>query len=164
MKNRNETGGFLEYICYSLRMKDFRDFCDKCDTKLLKHELCDRYFIKYLKLCSSINKSTFYIPFFGFAYYYFNNKYLGQVSHIYNNDEDISKYAVVLHYSISISNKLICKQISSFLKKIRSLTTDQRNLIFKKCIELSNDNDYLVFKNSPILTDGIINEIQDNYA
>lgn len=131
----------------------------------MKHELCDRYFIKYLKMCASIYKSTILIPFFGYNYYYYY-KYLGKnimnVKKIdvddSNNVDYIAEYYIILYYSSNTTNENLCKNIIKCVKKY-VLNVKQRDNIFKKCIELSNNEKYSIFKNSPILLDGKINKL-----
>jgi hypothetical protein len=168
IKNRNESGGMLEYICYCTKFDNFKSFINKSNLDILRHELCDRYFIKYLKMCPNINKSTMILPFFGFSYYYFNNKYLGQRINKLDIDSEeelvkFAKYIVIVHYSMSTKENLFVKNINNcFLKS--NFNSEQRNKIAKKCFDILKHDEFVNFKNSPILTDGFINEIREIYV
>lgn len=145
----------LEYICYSIKFKDFKNFNDVCDIKVLKHDLCDRYFMKYLFGCETVHKIMFKIPFFGFSYYYFNNSnYVKKSKKLILDDEtsiimNISTNIIILYYLHKLTNDTIVKSIINQLNEYK-LDTEKRNKIFKKCLELSVNVEYDIYKNSPI--------------
>lgn len=174
--------GFLEYICYSLKFNNFKIFIEQSDPIILSHELCDRYFIKFLKLCSSINKTSMLLPLFGFSYYYFNSKYINNTFNNdtdlicnnklikglffnnklinFNNDNDVNHfidYIIINYYCVTSHDNNIIKHLNSALKQIKS--TEHKNNIFIKCLDTFKNRKYYIFKHSPILLDGVINKI-----
>jgi hypothetical protein len=183
VERKCETGT-LEYTCYSLKFNNFKIFIDKSGPIILAHRLCDRYFIKFLKLCPTINKTSMLLPFFGFSYYYFNSKYIKQDTSdnmhtlyainnnkmpiisinnmIINFDNDtfvnnLADYIVTVYYSLRSDDSKINEHLHYFLKQIES--KHQKNIIFIKCIDTFKNNNHGVFKNSPILTDGVLNRM-----
>ena len=67
-------GGESEYVSYCILMKNFTKFVNECDTKILNHKYCDRYFIKILSN-PELKMCTIKVPLFGFGYYYHNKYY-----------------------------------------------------------------------------------------
>jgi len=79
--------GYNEYICICISFDIFDKFITTCDEKILKHTLCDRYFIKYLSNKKLII-GTLRIPLFGFSYHYWNNKYGAKNVRLWKIDDD----------------------------------------------------------------------------
>lgn len=84
-----------EYISYCVPIHAFGEFIKNCDSSLLKHKYCDRFFVKFMVLMPT-SCITFKLPLFGYGYYYWNKKYNNVKNHTYSDEIDIED--VIFNY------------------------------------------------------------------
>jgi hypothetical protein len=144
--------GRLEYICYSVKFKEFAHFCEKCEQELLKNDFCDRYFIKYLTHNVKLKYGALSLPYFGFGYYYFNSNYYDN-AYLENKTKsliDMAKFELNIYYSYHDNNDNIIPWICDSFKK-QNWDIKVRNDITTYIFEHIKNCDFMYLKNSPIM-------------
>jgi len=149
----------LEYINFSTTLSNLKKFTDNSSSKLLKHSLCDRYFIFFLT--EKIPGCILQVSFWNCGYFYNNTKYLENKFSISAHDiltEDLEKINKSIEWNLietlafrdNFKFSILKKQMKELLKLPKIYDQFYEKKMKEILVDFINGK-YDDFINSPLL-------------